>query len=91
MSASKSGSWRAFALCRQIDPGNLFYPEKGESPRPAKAVCARCPVTRLCLEDALTQPHAHDHGVWGGTTRKERVEIRRLREAAAEQSGREAA
>ena len=38
----------ASALCAQVDP-ELFFPEKGQPSAPAKAVCARCPVTALCL------------------------------------------
>ena len=33
----------AGALCAQVDP-ELFFPEKGEPTRDAKAVCAACPV-----------------------------------------------
>lgn len=39
-----------------------------------KVLCARCPLQRPCLQYALD----HDVvGVWGGTTRKERMRLRR--------------
>ncbi|WP_345217076.1 WhiB family transcriptional regulator [Georgenia halophila] len=67
-------------LCAQSDP-EAFFPGKGESPAPAKAICARCPVTARCLEHAL----ANDErlGVWVGTSERERRRLRRYREAKA--------
>lgn len=40
----------------------------------AKALCHQCPLQSACLEYGLR--HAVD-GIWGGTTRAERVELRR--------------
>jgi hypothetical protein len=48
----------------------LFYPERGESARPARRVCARCPVCQSCLEYALS--NRITHGIWGGLTERER-------------------
>lgn len=42
----------------------------------AKALCHQCPIQSACLEYGLR--HAVD-GIWGGTTRTERVELRRER------------
>lgn len=39
----------------------------------AKATCADCPVRRSCLVGALGRREAH--GVWGGTTPEERVDL----------------
>jgi WhiB family transcriptional regulator, redox-sensing transcriptional regulator len=61
------------ALCAQVDP-ELFFPEKGSSPAPAKAISARCPVTALCL--ATFGPLIAD-GVVGGLTGRERALLRR--------------
>ncbi len=61
------------ALCAQVDP-ELFFPEKGSSPAPAKSVCAHCPVTALCL--ATFGPLVAD-GVVGGLTGRERALLRR--------------
>jgi WhiB family redox-sensing transcriptional regulator len=58
----------ASALCAQVDP-DLFFPEKGQPSAPAKAVCARCPVTALCL---ATFGPLVDHGVVGGLSERER-------------------
>lgn len=51
------------AACRGADPG-LFFPLPGEDDGPAKAVCARCPITRQCLARALA--NGEPWGVWGG-------------------------
>jgi WhiB family redox-sensing transcriptional regulator len=65
--------WRAEAACRERSVG-LFFPEQGE-PSSARRVCVRCPVRRACLEYALVT--GQEHGVWGGSTARERNLIRR--------------
>jgi WhiB family redox-sensing transcriptional regulator len=67
-------AWMADALCAQTDP-DAFFPERGESPRPAKAVCLTCPVCEDCLAYALE--HGERFGVWGGTSERERRALRR--------------
>jgi WhiB family redox-sensing transcriptional regulator len=43
----------------------------------AKKVCAECPVEEQCLEWALQNDE--QHGIWGGTTPKQRMRIRKKR------------
>jgi WhiB family redox-sensing transcriptional regulator len=79
------------ALCSQTDP-DLFFPDKARDGdlvrvyQQAKAICAVCPLITECLEQALTtKVQTADGyeifvlGVWGGTTEKERREIRKKR------------
>jgi WhiB family redox-sensing transcriptional regulator len=66
--------WRGEALCAQTDP-ELFFPEKGGSPVPAKRVCRVCPVRLPCLAFALAGDERH--GVWGGLSERERRRVRR--------------
>jgi hypothetical protein len=66
--------WRGEALCAQTDP-ELFFPEKGGSPAPAKRVCRVCPVRLPCLAFALAGDERH--GVWGGLSERERRRVRR--------------
>jgi WhiB family redox-sensing transcriptional regulator len=73
-------AWMSDGLCAQTDP-EAFFPEKGESARPAKKVCARCPVQAPCLAYALA--HREPHGIWGGLTGRERRDLLRNRQAAA--------
>jgi WhiB family redox-sensing transcriptional regulator len=61
------------ALCRQTDP-ELFFPEKGGPTREAKALCAQCDFQRPCAAYALTHDVA---GVWGGTSYKDRQQLRK--------------
>ena len=63
------------ALCAQVDP-ELFFPEKGQPSAPAKAVCAACPVTALCLE---TFGPLVAEGVVGGLSAQERRAVQRGR------------
>ena len=73
----KLGEWAARGACAGQD-STLFFPDRENSvdiPR-AKAVCATCTVREPCLEDALQTPFADDEGIWGGTTKQERVRIR---------------
>lgn len=59
--------WEA-ALCAQVDP-EIFFPETGQPSRPAREVCAACPVRTPCLEvfGDLVQ-----YGVVGGLSVRER-------------------
>ena len=58
------------AACRGMDLA-LFFPEPGESSRPAKKICRDCPVQIPCFN--VAQPH----GIWAGMTRLERRAVRR--------------
>ena len=62
-------AWHDLARCAETDP-EMFFPEKGESARPAKRVCAGCEVRAECLQDALDR--GERFGVWGGLSERER-------------------
>lgn len=68
--------WTERALCAQTDPES-FFPDKGGTSAPAKAVCRRCDVRAECLEYAL----AHDErfGIWGGLSVRERRKLKQQR------------
>lgn len=68
------------ALCAQTDP-EAFFPEKGCSTEPAKAICRECPVQAECLRWALASDQRH--GVWGGLSDRERYALRRRGAGAA--------
>ncbi|AWH14459.1 hypothetical protein HWB60_gp060 [Mycobacterium phage TChen] len=63
-------AWRDKALCAQVDVGDMFFPGKGESAKPAKRICARCEVRAECLEFALA--NREHYGVFGGLSERER-------------------
>lgn len=70
--------WREAASCLEASDDVSFFPAKediGAIVR-AKAVCAGCPVSDICLTWAIetNQPD----GVWGGHTAKERRRLRRV-------------
>lgn len=76
--------WRHDAACRDSDP-ELFFPISDIGPgarqaAEAKAVCGRCPVRARCLRHALD--NGLDHGVFGGTTERERRNLARTHRAA---------
>ena len=73
-------TWQENAACLGTS-GELFLGPDDEKPRDrarrealAVVLCVGCPVKRECLEHALTVPERH--GVWGGTTPTERMEMR---------------
>lgn len=68
--------WMLQASCRGVNP-DLFYPERGESTKEAKGVCAGCPVRLECLEYAIA--HNERFGIWGGKSERERRAIRKQR------------
>lgn len=68
-------NWMAEGSCRGVAGADgLFFPERGESTRDAKAVCADCPVKAECLEYALA--NSEKFGIWGGTSERERRRLR---------------
>lgn len=73
----KPPAWMGDAVCAQTDP-EVFFPEKAERVKAsdAKAVCSRCPVKNACLEWAIN--NGERHGVWGGTTERQRRKLRRI-------------
>jgi hypothetical protein len=73
--------WRMDAACRGHDP-DLFHPEKGDTVTAAKAlaICARCPVADTCREHAVEH---RERGIWGGTSERQRKEVRTQRFRAA--------
>ncbi|GAQ54854.1 WhiB family transcriptional regulator [Streptomyces acidiscabies] len=67
-------TWQSEAACRSADL-NTFYPDPADldSVATAKALCARCPVRRVCLDAALETNDPH--GIRGGLTEEERAPL----------------
>ena len=72
--------WMADGLCRDHAPG-MFFPSDGVGVDKARRICGECPVKEQCREYALT--YRIEHGVWGGTSERERRRILRDRRLAA--------
>ena len=68
--------WMRRGNCRE-EPPSLFFPNDGAGVDVARQLCATCPVKEPCLEYALR--NRIDHGVWGGTSERERRRILRQR------------
>ncbi len=71
-----NNSWMANGKCRQF-PATTFFPSDGVGVEVARRICANCESKEPCLEYALAN-HI-DHGVWGGTSERERRRINRRR------------
>jgi WhiB family redox-sensing transcriptional regulator len=72
-------SWVLRANCLGID-SDLFFPDRGEPTRHAKAVCLGCEVRHECLDYALDT--GQKFGVWGGTSERERRALRSRRRSS---------
>jgi WhiB family redox-sensing transcriptional regulator len=68
--------WMVRAKCRMLPP-ETFFPSDGVGVDVARRICQDCPVKSPCLEYALAN-HI-DHGVWGGTSERERRRLARGR------------
>jgi WhiB family redox-sensing transcriptional regulator len=66
--------WFRRAACRGMGTGQ-FFPSRGGTGQPARAICSTCPVRSECLDYAMGQ--ADTVGVWGGLSAKERARMRR--------------
>jgi WhiB family redox-sensing transcriptional regulator len=72
--------WMAGGKCADTPPAT-FFPSDGVGVDAARRICADCPVRSPCLEYALA--NRIDHGVWGGTSERERRRILRRRRLEA--------
>jgi len=72
--------WMAAGKCNDIPP-STFFPSDGVGVDAARKICEGCPVKSPCLEYALI--NRIDHGVWGGTSERERRRILRQRRQSA--------
>ena len=74
-------NWREAAACASVDPELFFTEGDGANYRnDAKKVCAACPVKIECLDYALAANE--QYGMWGGTSAKQREQMRSQRGAA---------
>ncbi len=68
-------TWMDGARCRDEDT-NLFFPDHGDVPAEAKALCDECEVRSECLAYALSMGE-DARGVWAGTGERMRRRMRR--------------
>ena len=69
--------WHRWAACRGLG-SELFFPERGTGrPLEALAYCDECRVRQQCLAEALSHADHYAQGVWGGTSGRERRQMRR--------------
>ncbi|HEX2185106.1 MAG TPA: WhiB family transcriptional regulator [Chloroflexota bacterium] len=73
------GPWRQRGACVVV-PTEVFFPGRGRSVEPAKAVCRACPVMAECREYALGISDLK--GIWGGLAEEERQRLQRQRDGA---------
>jgi WhiB family redox-sensing transcriptional regulator len=69
-------TWMELGRCRELPP-DTFFPSDGVGVDAARRICADCSVKAQCLEYAMDN-HI-DHGVWGGTSERERRRLARQR------------
>jgi WhiB family redox-sensing transcriptional regulator len=72
--------WQRDALCREYGGRVNFFPGRGESLEPAKALCAVCLVRPECSSTGSSATRRT--GVWGGLSTQERREFGRVDRAS---------
>ncbi len=65
--------WLDDAACTTVED-DPFYPPNGEHPTAALTICATCPVTTDCLEDAIRTGDL-EHRIRAGLTPAQRRDI----------------
>lgn len=71
------------AACRGLDTSEWF-PERGDSSKLARRICAGCPVKNECLEESVAA--GIRWGIWGGLgekARRDMIAARHTQETAA--------
>ena len=76
--------WMTAGKCNDMPPSTFFLND-GVGVEIARRICADCPVKPACLEYALH--NRIDHGVWGGSSERERRRIARQRRLDAGRPG----
>lgn len=71
--------WMKDARCRE-HPEVDYFPARGQTLDPARAVCRGCLVRDECAAFAID--NREQHGVWGGMSERERRAVRSGRRAA---------
>ena len=69
----KPPKWQRQGACLGAHP-DLFFPERGQSTKPAKEICKSCKVKEECLKFALDG--SEQFGVWGGMSERQRKRLR---------------
>ena len=65
----RAEEWKEFAQCAvERVPTSEFFPVRGDSQRPARECCSRCPVAAECRDYA--DRSGTEWGIWGGEIRK---------------------
>jgi WhiB family transcriptional regulator, redox-sensing transcriptional regulator len=72
-------SWIASGSCRLV-PAETMFPSDSAGVVVARRICAACEVKPQCLSYALA--NRLEHGVWGGTSSRERRRIITVRPIA---------
>lgn len=77
----RAPAWQDYAACAGHPTPQLWFPTNDEgqaaAAQEARNICAGCPVRDPCLEYAVA--NREQHGIWGGTTERERRKIRKQR------------
>lgn len=68
-------AWVKDAACSP-DNAHRFFPSHGQHSKPAKDICAACPVITQCRNYAINSPDIL-YGVWGGMSEEDMREERR--------------
>ena len=68
-------------ICAQTDPDLWFPTSEKQTGRLAKTLCRSCPWLKSCLDYGLTHEVV---GVWGATTERERIDMRKKLKIIAE-------
>lgn len=72
---SEDESWMRDGACWDSpEQVSLWFPGTGQSPVHAQRICHTCPVEQTCLMYAIE--NGIDHGVWGGTSERQRRRLR---------------
>lgn len=70
--------WQSQGACR-TRPDLNWFPERGQNIGEQRDVCASCLVRIDCLAEALDLGAHADFGIWGGTSERQRRDMRRRR------------
>jgi WhiB family redox-sensing transcriptional regulator len=75
-------SWQADGRCTHTNP-EVWFPKVGSNGTDAKRICRNCPVRVECLDYAMSLGVDTTFGIWGGTSKRERLKARKAAQKEA--------
>lgn len=67
--------WEEYVPCKEVGPQEMYPASESKQLKVAQRICSMCPAQAECLTIAIAMDEPF--GVWGGTSEKQRAEMKK--------------